>query len=181
MVGERGLKLSGGEKQRVAIARTVLKNPPILVLDEATGGRWGSSGRRPPRIAQLGALAVDVRTLVDDGNASLRGHLAHSGKGAAPEAAHPVCRQETSAGPSRSARSLNWSVRRPARARARAHDALHRPPAVDDRSTPGGRPERHGTGRRIPVLGGSTGTGRTTKRPPDPGYYAVPRPHDGTP
>ncbi len=36
MVGERGLKLSGGEKQRVAIARTILKSPPILMLDEAT-------------------------------------------------------------------------------------------------------------------------------------------------
>jgi len=36
MVGERGLKLSGGEKQRVAIARTILKNPPILLFDEAT-------------------------------------------------------------------------------------------------------------------------------------------------
>ena len=36
LVGERGLKLSGGEKQRVAIARTILKGPPILILDEAT-------------------------------------------------------------------------------------------------------------------------------------------------
>jgi len=36
VVGERGLKLSGGEKQRVAIARTILKDPPILILDEAT-------------------------------------------------------------------------------------------------------------------------------------------------
>jgi ATP-binding cassette subfamily B protein len=36
LVGERGLKLSGGEKQRVSIARTILKNPVILVFDEAT-------------------------------------------------------------------------------------------------------------------------------------------------
>jgi len=36
VVGEKGIRLSGGEKQRVAIARTILKNPPILILDEAT-------------------------------------------------------------------------------------------------------------------------------------------------
>src|SRR5690606_19415590 len=35
-VGDRGIKLSGGEKQRITIARAVLKNPPILILDEAT-------------------------------------------------------------------------------------------------------------------------------------------------
>jgi len=35
-VGERGLKLSGGEKQRMGVARAILKNPPILILDEAT-------------------------------------------------------------------------------------------------------------------------------------------------
>ena len=45
-VGERGLKLSGGEKQRVAIARTILKGPPILILDEATSASTASPSTR---------------------------------------------------------------------------------------------------------------------------------------
>jgi ATP-binding cassette subfamily B protein len=46
MVGERGLKLSGGEKQRVSIARTILKGPPILILDEATSALDTQSERK---------------------------------------------------------------------------------------------------------------------------------------
>ena len=48
MVGERGLKLSGGEKQRVAIARTILKAPPILMLDEATSALDSHTERENP-------------------------------------------------------------------------------------------------------------------------------------
>jgi ABC-type transport system involved in Fe-S cluster assembly fused permease/ATPase subunit len=62
MVGERGLKLSGGEKQRVAIARTILKNPPILLLDEATSALDTHTEREIQ--SALAAVTRDRTTLV---------------------------------------------------------------------------------------------------------------------
>jgi len=62
VVGERGLKLSGGEKQRVAIARTILKNPPILLFDEAASALDTATEREIQ--AQLDAIAKDRTTLV---------------------------------------------------------------------------------------------------------------------
>jgi ATP-binding cassette, subfamily B, heavy metal transporter len=61
-VGERGLKLSGGEKQRVAIARTLLKNPAILVFDEATSALDSRTERAIQ--AELKEISADRTTLV---------------------------------------------------------------------------------------------------------------------
>ncbi len=62
IVGERGLKLSGGEKQRVAIARTILKNPPILIFDEATSALDSKSEKNIQ--AELKLIAQNRTTLV---------------------------------------------------------------------------------------------------------------------
>jgi ATP-binding cassette subfamily B protein len=62
MVGERGLKLSGGEKQRVAIARTLLKNPPLMIFDEATSALVSANERAIQ--AELAQAAQGRTTLV---------------------------------------------------------------------------------------------------------------------
>ncbi|MDJ0834734.1 MAG: ABC transporter ATP-binding protein/permease [Gammaproteobacteria bacterium] len=62
IVGERGLKLSGGEKQRVSIARVLLKNPPILVFDEATSSLDSKSEKNI--LAALNSISQNKTTLV---------------------------------------------------------------------------------------------------------------------
>jgi ATP-binding cassette subfamily B protein len=99
MVGERGLKLSGGEKQRVAIARTLLKDPPVLIFDEATSAldsaneraiqaelKSAAQGKTALVIAHRLSTVVDAHQIVvlDQGRVVERGShaelLAHDGR-----------------------------------------------------------------------------------------------------
>ena len=138
MVGERGLKLSGGEKQRVAIARTILKGPPILILDEATSALDSHTEKdiqdALDRVARNRTTLVIAHRLSTD---RARGQHSGARQGAARRAGHArradrqrrtLCQPVDAPAPGREgargagARARGGGARRPARRGYSPHD-----------------------------------------------------------
>ncbi len=102
MVGERGLKLSGGEKQRVAIARTILKAPPILMLDEATSALDIAYRARDPGGARHGQPRPHDdrhRAPAVDGDHRRRDHRAQGRRDRRARHASAACSRKTGSTP----------------------------------------------------------------------------------
>ena len=142
-VGERGLKLSGGEKQRVAIARTILKNPRILVLDEATSALDTKTEKEIQRRAGAGVAQphhVDHRPPALHRHWRRRDHRSGSGRGRGARHAPGLAGE---------GRSLRQHVASPERGRrwrmnvrVRAMPAAPRRPAFAGHACAGRRPCR---------------------------------------